>query len=129
MGFFWSQITELLIGCWLFEFGANGTKWDAEEDHLARMTEALGTPFDPSFLSKCDHKNKFFKEDGSFAHFTTHNEPTWPLGRLLDELSFLEAGSEDARAAELFLRRCLRLVPEERATARELLSDSWLLDE
>ena len=31
MGFFWSQITELLIGCWLFEFGANGTKWNAED--------------------------------------------------------------------------------------------------
>ena len=75
MGFFWSQITELLIGCWLFEFGANGTKWDAEEDHLARMTEALGTPFDPSFLSKCDHKNKFFKEDGE-------STPTWYFSRL-----------------------------------------------
>ena len=33
MGFFWSQITELLIGFWLFEFGANGTEWDTEEDH------------------------------------------------------------------------------------------------
>ncbi|KIY53354.1 kinase-like protein [Fistulina hepatica ATCC 64428] len=119
--------TELLIGFWLFE--ANSEKgWEIDEDHLARVTEALETTFDPSFLSKCKHKDMFFKADGSFAHFTSHEEPTWPLRKLLEQFSHLGEGSEDLHAAERFLRRCLRLVPEERATAKDLVDDPWLAD-
>ncbi|THH14064.1 hypothetical protein EW146_g6225 [Bondarzewia mesenterica] len=121
-------VAELLIGFWLFEFGANESKWDAEEDHLARMTEALGTTFDRSFLAKCEHRHKFFNADGSFAHFTAHEEPTWPLDKLLHKFALFDPGSEDLKAAERFLRRCLRLIPEERAPARELIDDPWLVD-
>lgn len=58
-----SQVTELLIGFWLFEANAE-SEWGIEEDHLARMVEALGTTFDPSFLTKCEHRDKFFTADG-----------------------------------------------------------------
>ena len=38
--------------------------WNVEEDHLARMTEALGTTFDPVFVAKCPDGSKFFNVDG-----------------------------------------------------------------
>ena len=60
---------------------------------------------------------------GSFAHFTVHEEPTWPLRKLLD--SFSELGDE-IEPAEQFLRRCLQLNPSKRATAKELAGDPWL---
>ena len=61
---------------------------------------------------------------GTFANFTTHEEPTWPLRKLLE--TFSELPEEDVEAAERFLRRCMRLTPEERATAKELVDDPWL---
>lgn len=118
-------VAELLIGFWVFE--PNQEKlWSYEEDHLARMTEALGESFEPSFLERCTHRDKFFKPDGTFANFTVHEEPTWALSKLLAEFSEL---SEGERAhAERFIRRCMRLKPEERATAKELVDDPWLAD-
>ncbi|KAL1714120.1 hypothetical protein EV715DRAFT_174831, partial [Schizophyllum commune] len=101
-------------------------KWDYDEDHLARMTEAVQASFEPSFLSRCAYRDKFFKADGSFAHFTQHEEPTWPLRKLLE--TFSELPAEEVPLAESFLRRCLRLTPEERATAKDLLDDPWLVD-
>ena len=138
-------MAELLIGSWLFE--PNFEKmWRYEEDHLARMTEALGASFEPAFLARCFHRDKYFNADGeidnhdemqysprtltldvitgSFAHFTVHEEPTWPLRKLLTTFSRLE--EDDLDAAERFLRRCLCLSPDDRATAKELADDPWL---
>ncbi|KAL1681181.1 kinase-like domain-containing protein [Schizophyllum commune] len=118
-------VAELLIGFFLFE-SHNEKAWDYDEDHLARMTEAVQASFEPSFLSRCAHRDRFFKADGSFAHFTQHEEPTWPLRKLLE--TFSELPAEEIPLAESFLRRCLRLTPEERATAKDLLDDPWLVD-
>ncbi|KAL0953787.1 hypothetical protein HGRIS_004971 [Hohenbuehelia grisea] len=117
-------VTELLIGSWLFEPNSE-TLWTYEEDHLARMTEALEARFEISMLDKCTHRDKFFKPDGSFAHFTQHEEPTWTLKKLLESFGELD-GDDEIRAAELFIRRCLQLEPEKRAKAAELIDDPWL---
>ena len=53
----------MLIGCWLFEPNKEEL-WSYEEDHLARMTEALEDSFEPSFLARCLHRDKFFQTDG-----------------------------------------------------------------
>ncbi|KAF5345014.1 hypothetical protein D9758_010433 [Tetrapyrgos nigripes] len=100
-------VTEWLIGFWLFEFSPNGDKWDAEEDHLARMTEALGAKFDPNFISKCEHRTKFFNADGSFKNFTGHEEPTWPLEKLLDRFASVDLGKENVDAAARFFASVL----------------------
>ncbi|PCH34476.1 kinase-like protein [Wolfiporia cocos MD-104 SS10] len=117
-------VTELLVGFWLFKASA-GRGWGVEEDHLARMTEALDTSFAVGFLDKCAHNSKFFNADGSFAHFTQHDEPTWQIRRLLESFSLLQDAAE-VDVAERFILRCLRLVPEERAMAGELADDPWL---
>ena len=59
-------MTEWLIGSWLFE-PTSEADWGWEEDHLVRMTEALGASFEPSFIDRCQQKTKFFKPDGVFA--------------------------------------------------------------
>ncbi|KAL1665700.1 kinase-like domain-containing protein [Schizophyllum commune] len=134
-------VTELLVGFWLFESN-NEKAWGYDEDHLARMTEAVQSSFEPSFLDRCTHRDKFFKADGksippirrtvlncgagSFAHFTGHQEPTWPLRQLLDRFS--ELPEAEILPAERFLRRCLRLTPEERASAKDLIDDPWLAE-
>ncbi|EMD34014.1 hypothetical protein CERSUDRAFT_55736, partial [Gelatoporia subvermispora B] len=118
-------VTELLIGFWLFEPNAEKL-WGYEEDYLSRMTEALEASFEPSFLDRCAHRDKFFKADGSFAHLTAHEEPTWPLRKLLE--TFSELGEEEKQSVERFVRRCLCLTPEERAAAKELIEDPWLAD-
>ncbi|KAH9912037.1 kinase-like domain-containing protein [Fomitopsis serialis] len=115
-------VTEWLVGFWLFEPNRERL-WSYEEDHLARMTEALDAQFEASTLENCKHRDKYFKQDGTFAHFTDHEEPTWPLRKLLE--SFSELGDE-VDAAEAFLKRCLQLAPERRATAKELVDDPWL---
>ncbi len=54
-------------------------------------------------------------------------EPTlgrWPLHELIAEHKLLSA--EECLAAGAFIQRCLRLNPENRATAKDLLQDEWL---
>ncbi|KAJ3806950.1 hypothetical protein F5876DRAFT_80171 [Lentinula aff. lateritia] len=104
--------TEFLMRFWLFEFSSHRDKWGAEEDHLVRMTEALATNFDPTFLSKCKYSQKFFNSDGCWKNFTSHKEPTWVLEELLAEFAFVDLGKN-----------------EERANARELFEDPWLADD
>lgn len=134
------QINEWLTDGWLFE-PVREPLWSYEEDHLARMTEALDTQFEASFLAKCKRRDEFFNQEGTyvgclhdiaehntvpsggFAHFTVHKEPTWRLRRTLEKYSEL---GEDIDAAERFLKRCVQLSPERRATAKELVDDPWL---
>lgn len=66
----------------------------------------------------------FSSPAGTFLHFTTHKEPTWPLRKLLEEDGELSGDALDA--TERFLKGCLQLTPENRATATELLEDPWL---
>ncbi|TFY50406.1 hypothetical protein EVJ58_g11061 [Rhodofomes roseus] len=117
-------INEWLTGGWLFE-PTPEPMWSFEEDHLARMTEAVDAHFEPSFLANCKRRDEYFNQEGVFAHFTEHKEPTWPLRRMLETYSELGSDSE-IEATERFMKRCLQLSPERRATARELVDDPWL---
>ncbi|KAJ3847804.1 hypothetical protein EV368DRAFT_68807 [Lentinula lateritia] len=107
------SITEFLMRFWLFEFSSHRDKWGAEEDHLVRMTEALATNFDPTFLSKCKYSQKFFNSDGCWKNFTSHKEPTWVLEELL-AFAFVDLGKNGVKAAGQFLHRCLPLISNER---------------
>ncbi|EED78964.1 predicted protein [Postia placenta Mad-698-R] len=125
LGYRWDTPADILhLGCILFEPNKE-SGWGVEEDHLVRMTEALDTRFNVEFLSKCMHRDQFFTADGSFAHFDAHKEPTWTIRRLLETFS-LEQDEVEIVETGRFILICLRLIPEERVTARDLANDTWL---
>jgi serine/threonine protein kinase len=47
----------------------------------------------------------------------------WPIKSRIDELKIVS--NEEAAAAASLIERCLHLLPEQRSTAAELLSDRW----
>ncbi|KDQ24645.1 hypothetical protein PLEOSDRAFT_33228 [Pleurotus ostreatus PC15] len=117
-------VTELLIGFWLFE--PNKTDlWGYEEDHLARMTEALDLHFETTMLANSAHRDKYFKADGKLAIVPNISIISFNIHDRILLQSFSELGDDTPRAEE-FLRRCLQLAPDKRATATELINDPWL---
>ncbi|QRV99812.1 kinase-like protein [Ceratobasidium sp. AG-Ba] len=116
---------EFMIGCWLFEATTTPT-WSRTEDHLARMVEALEEEFPIEMIKKGKHSSLYFNEDGIFAHFTTHLEPSLPLRASLASLSIFPDDKVEIEAATAFVKRCLCLRPEDRASANDLANDPWL---
>ncbi|CAE6462876.1 unnamed protein product [Rhizoctonia solani] len=120
---------EILTDYWLFQ-PRSELEWDRDEDHLARMTELLGEQFPLDMLEKCKHKSKYFKEDGSFAHFTHHEAPILDLCNLLEQCSYLmQSSPHEVEGALKFLKRCLKLRPEDRGSPAGLAQDAWLVRE
>ncbi|CAE6377239.1 unnamed protein product [Rhizoctonia solani] len=120
---------EMLTDHWLFQ-PRSEPGWDRDEDHLARMTELLGEQFPLDMLEKCKHRSKYLKEDGSFAHFTHHEEPMLDLCNLLQQRSYLmQSSPHEVEGAPKFLKRCLKLRPEDRESPAELAQDAWLVQE
>ncbi|CAE6518844.1 unnamed protein product [Rhizoctonia solani] len=117
-------LVELFTGYWLFAARATDG-WGREEDHLVRMTESLEEQFPLDFLRECKKRSEYFKEDGTWAHFTEHLEPNWPLRKMLATDSRFADDEEEVDATFKFLKRCLRLRPEDRATPKELVDDPW----
>ncbi|KAG8723062.1 hypothetical protein FRC09_004895 [Ceratobasidium sp. 395] len=116
---------ELMTGDWLFNPNAEPT-WSLGEDRLARMTETLEEQFPLDMIKKGKNSIGYFHEDGTFAHFTTHAEPNRTFRALLTEFSLFPEQEEEIQDAVKFLKRCLRLRPEDRASARDLADDPWL---
>jgi len=116
---------ELVTGCWLFEPNTEA-EWAREEDHLARMTETTGESFSLEMLEKSKHRPQYFNEQGKFAHFTKHREPNPTVENCL-LMHVPRISQEDRTAIASFIRRCLIFDPSQRATAKELLDDPWLV--
>ncbi|RHZ48868.1 hypothetical protein CDV55_101388 [Aspergillus turcosus] len=97
----------------------DGDLYDAA--HLAQLIAALGPP-PPEFLAKNpERKADFWDEHGNWLGLAPI-----PDGRTMEALeSRLENNSGFLR----FIRRALTWMPEQRATAKELLQDPWLTGE
>ncbi|RDX47267.1 kinase-like protein [Lentinus brumalis] len=121
LGHPWSTPIDVwAVGCMVFEcltgaslFQVERTpKLDETAVHLGRMVEHLGT-FPAAFLDKCSKRADYFDETGTFFWFGNF-------------LHIRENMSDaDVKATCAFMRRCLAIVPAERATAAELLDDEW----
>ncbi|PWY91764.1 kinase-like protein [Aspergillus sclerotioniger CBS 115572] len=87
--------------------------------HLAEIQAVLGSP--PSqFLARSERSTQFWDASGQWKGLVPI--PKYDLGSREERLENSE--KEDFLR---FLRRMLRWLPEERATAKELLFDPWLM--
>ncbi|KAJ9292808.1 hypothetical protein DTO271G3_8383 [Paecilomyces variotii] len=87
--------------------------------HLAEMQAVLGSP-PPEFLARSESSLQFWDKTGNWKGITPF--PDYNLETLEERLE-----SDEKDDFLRFLRRMLCWLPEERATAKELLFDPWLM--
>ncbi|KAL3465080.1 kinase-like domain-containing protein [Aspergillus heterothallicus] len=87
--------------------------------HLAEMQAVLGAP-PIEFLSRSEYSLEFWDESGKWIGAAPVPD------HAMEDLEERLQGDEQADFIR-FLRRALCWVPEERATAKELLFDPWLM--
>uniref|UniRef100_A0A8R1HM47 Serine/threonine-protein kinase spk-1 n=1 Tax=Caenorhabditis japonica TaxID=281687 RepID=A0A8R1HM47_CAEJA len=112
---------ELATGDYLFE-PHQGDNYSRDEDHLAHISELLGT-ITPSIYKKGKHWRDFFHKNGFLLHITQLKP--WSLYEVLRQK--YEWSHEDAKQFESFLRPMLEFDQEKRATAGEALNHPFLL--
>ncbi|KAB8270700.1 kinase-like protein [Aspergillus minisclerotigenes] len=97
----------------------DGDLYDAA--HLAQLIAALGPP-PPEFLARnMERRADFWDEQGNWLGLAPIPD--------LRTMEALETRLQDKSGFLRFIRRALTWLPEERATAKELLQDPWLTGE
>ncbi|KAI0031640.1 kinase-like domain-containing protein [Vararia minispora EC-137] len=118
------------VSCVLFELLAGGdylfdpqagSRYTKDEDHIAQIIELMGElPHSLTFAGK--YSNRFFNRKGELRHINKLR--FWPLEDVLhDKYEFTR---ESAQTIASFLNPMLRLHPEKRAGAGELVHHRWL---
>lgn len=114
---------ELATGDYLFE-PHQGDTYTRDEDHIALITELLGTiPRHIALRGK--YAKEFFNKKGELRHI--HRLEFWPLREILVE-KYRWSPDEAVQFSD-FLMPMLNLVPNKRATAELCLDSSWLQTE
>lgn len=111
---------ELLTGDYLFDPAA-GSKYNKDDDHIAQVIELLGD-FPKSLAFSGKYSADLFNRRGELRHI--HKLRFWPLISVLQE-KYLMPFDEASRLSS-FLLPMLRLHPDKRSTAKELLEHEWL---
>ncbi|KAF6753947.1 hypothetical protein DFP72DRAFT_900082, partial [Ephemerocybe angulata] len=107
-------------GDYLFD-PASGTWYGKDDDHIAQIMELLGEiPKSIAFSRK--YSSEFFNRKGELRHINRLRY--WPLDAVLhDKYLFPKL---DAEALGSFLLPMVRLHPDRRAKASELVHHNWL---
>ncbi|KAI0344937.1 kinase-like protein [Trametopsis cervina] len=114
-------IFELLTGGdYLFD-PASGTRYTKDDDHIAQIIELMGE-FPKSVASSGKYSGDFFNRKGELRHIQKLR--FWPLSDVLHDKYLLP--KEEADMIASFLNPMLRLIPEKRAKASELIHHAWL---
>ncbi|KZT57513.1 kinase-like protein [Calocera cornea HHB12733] len=107
-------------GDYLFD-PATGNKYSKDDDHVAQIIELLGDfPRSVAFSGK--YSSELFKRNGELRNI--HKLRFWPLSSVLHD-KYMLAKEEADRIAD-FLGPMLRLHPDKRASAEEMLQHEWL---
>ncbi|KAF9018564.1 kinase-like protein [Hymenopellis radicata] len=120
---FGCQIFELLIGKSLFYFQRHEELSEVGA-MLWQMATVTGDRFDPEDIKKCSEVSEFFELDGSFKMAV----PDRNVGHCLTVSQRFEGEEELITPAAAFINRALRIDPDKRASAEELLKDPWFED-
>ncbi|KAI0296826.1 kinase-like domain-containing protein [Russula brevipes] len=118
------------VACVLFELLAGGdylfdpqagSRYSKDEDHIAQIIELVGD-FPQSLAFSGKYSSRFFNRKGELRHINKLR--FWPLEDVLhDKYEFTR---ETAQTIASFLTPMLRLNPEKRAGAGELVHHRWL---
>lgn len=118
------------VACVLFELLAGGdylfdpqagSRYSKDEDHIAQIIELVGE-FPQSLAFSGKYSSRFFNRKGELRHINKLRY--WPLEDVLhDKYEFTR---EIAQTIASFLGPMLRLSPEKRAGAGELVHHRWL---
>ncbi|KAF9557569.1 kinase-like protein [Agrocybe pediades] len=131
LGAKWGPSSDLWsVACILFELitggdylfdPASGSRYSKDDDHIAQIIELLGEiPKSIAFSGKYSHE--FFNRKGELRHINKLRY--WPLESVLHDKYLFPKAEADALAA--FLSPMLRLHPDKRAKASELMHHVWL---
>ncbi|CAL1703060.1 unnamed protein product [Somion occarium] len=114
-------IFELITGGdYLFD-PASGSRYSKDDDHIAQIIELMGDfPKPLAFSGK--YSSDFFSRKGELRHIQKLR--FWPLDNVLHEKYLLP--KEEAELIASFLNPMLRLNPEKRAKAGDLIHHKWL---
>ncbi|EMD34246.1 hypothetical protein CERSUDRAFT_117131 [Gelatoporia subvermispora B] len=114
-------IFELLTGGdYLFD-PASGSRYSKDDDHIAQIMELMGE-FPKSIAFSGKYSSDFFNRKGELRHIQKLR--FWPLEAVLHDKYLLP--KEEADLIASFLTPMLRLNPEKRARASELIHHAWL---
>ncbi|KAF8610737.1 kinase-like protein [Ceratobasidium sp. AG-I] len=114
-------IFELLTGGdYLFD-PQSGTKYSKDDDHIAQIIELLGE-FPKSLAFSGKYSGEFFNRKGELRHI--HKLRFWPVESVLHDKYLLPRA--DADMISSFLTPMMRLNPEKRARAADMVNHVWL---
>ncbi|RXW20011.1 hypothetical protein EST38_g5845 [Candolleomyces aberdarensis] len=107
-------------GDYLFD-PASGTRYSKDDDHIAQIMELLGEiPKSIAFSGK--YSSEFFNRKGELRHINKLRY--WPLDAVLHDKYLFPKPEADGLGS--FLLPMLRLHPDRRAKAGELVHHNWL---
>lgn len=112
---------ELATGQYLFD-PQSGRTYNRDEDHLALMIELLG-PFPHELLSRGSKTTKFFNASKGEMLNIKKFKPTSLKQKLTDQYGMEE---EEATQFSQFLLPMLEMMPERRATAKQMLQHPFI---
>ena len=114
-------IFELLTGGdYLFD-PQSGTKYSKDDDHIAQIIELIGE-FPKSIAFSGKYSGEFFNRKGELRHI--HKLRFWPVESVLHDKYLLPRADADMIAS--FLSPMMRLSPEKRARAIDMVNHPWL---
>ncbi|KAI0736368.1 kinase-like protein [Fomitopsis betulina] len=114
-------IFELLTGGdYLFD-PASGSRYSKDDDHIAQIMELMGE-IPKSIALSGKYSSDFFNRKGELRHIQKLR--FWPLEAVLHDKYLLP--KEEADLIASFLTPMLRLHPDKRAPASELVHHKWL---
>jgi len=114
------MLFELVTGDYLFDPKAS-EEYPRDEDHLALFVELLGT-MPKTLIARGRRSTTYFNRRGDLRHIKSLR--FWGLEDVLQQKYHMHP--MEAKNLASFLVPMLRLSPEERSTAQQLLSHPWL---
>jgi len=115
------MIFELVTGDYLFDPKAS-EEYPRDEDHLALFVELLG-PMPTKLIARGRRSMTYFNRRGELRHIKSLR--FWGLGDVLQQKYHMHA--VEAQNLASFLVPMLRMLPEERTTAKSSLEHPWLV--